>query len=65
MHMQRLVLAIIVVVVLSVILLIAAAGLRTALARTEIDDRSDGMVQKVAFALLIALMGYVAVAGGD
>jgi len=63
--MQRLVLAAIVVVALVAIFAVALVGLRRVIGETSSPDvaRATGL-QKAAFAMLGALMLYVAIQGG-
>lgn len=62
--MTRLVLAVIVVAVLAAILVVLGLGLRAVFAGAPDQAARSSPVQKVAFALLVALVLYVAFRGG-
>lgn len=64
--MQRLALAVLAVAALVVALTVAAAVLRRALAGAETGPEGAGETfRRVAYALLVALVGYVALAGPE
>ena len=64
--MQRLVLAILIVAALAVVLYVLVRGIARATGRRDVPVAASGgdNVQKLAFALLIALIGYAALSGG-
>jgi hypothetical protein len=62
--MTRLFLALVLVAVLLVGLAILALGFRAALNETMPREGSDNQMQKIAYALLVALIFYVAFQGG-
>ncbi len=62
--MTRLFLALVLVAVLLVGLAILALGFRAALNETMPREGSDSQMQKIAYALLVALIFYVAFQGG-
>lgn len=62
--MQRLFVAILILVGLIGLLAVALSALRTAMGpRDDSGGRTDDMPQKVAFFLLLALIGYVSTTG--
>ncbi len=63
--MQRLVLAVLLVAALVAVVSVVWAGLRTTMGGPSTDaEQGSDMMQKIAFALLMVLIAYVAFAGG-
>ena len=63
--MQRLVLAVLLVAALAAVVSVLWAGLRATLGGpTAPAEQGSDTMQKIAFALLMALIAYVAFAGG-
>lgn len=63
--MTRLVLAFVIVAVLIAGLFVVVLGFRAALNETMPREGTDNQMQKIAYALLVALILYVALLGGS